>query len=149
MIRYALKCTDGHGFESWFESGDAFDKLLGRGLITCPHCGVTAVEKAIMAPRVAPTRAAPAQQDPQDAGPPRTTPADAPPEALIAKMRAHLEANSEYVGDDFATAAREMHEGRAPERSIHGEAKAKEAKALIEDGIPVAPLPFSPTRKMN
>lgn len=140
MIRYALKCAEGHGFDSWFESADAFDKLSARGLVTCPHCGATKVEKAIMAPRVSTASEA--------ADAPALAP-ETPGENAIAKMRAHVEANSEYVGQDFARAARDMHDGLEPERSIHGEAKLEEAKALIEDGVPVAPLPFTPTRKVN
>jgi hypothetical protein len=64
-------------------------------------------------------------------------------------MRRYIEENSDYVGADFATEARAMHEGNAPERAIHGEARLDEARALLEDGIPVAPLPFKPSRKIN
>jgi hypothetical protein len=70
-------------------------------------------------------------------------------EQAIAEMRAQVEQNSEYVGTNFAIEARSMHLGDAPERAIYGEAKPEEAKSLIEDGIPVTPLPFMPTRKSN
>lgn len=140
MIRYALKCAKGHGFDSWFESAAAFDKLSARRLVTCPQCGATKVDKAIMAPRVSTGSEVAVQPDLKP---------DTPAEDAIAKMRAHVEANSEYVGKDFARAARDMHDGLEPERSIHGEAKLEEAKSLIEDGVPVAPLPFTPTRKVN
>jgi hypothetical protein len=70
-------------------------------------------------------------------------------EQAVAKLRAEVEANSDYVGVEFAAEARKIHEGEAPARAIYGEAKLDEAKALIEDGVPVLPLPFTPKRKMN
>ena len=65
------------------------------------------------------------------------------------ELRRHVEENSDYVGESFATTARAMHEGKIPERSIHGEARPDEARQLIEDGIPVAPLPFRAPRKLS
>ncbi|NBR89513.1 MAG: DUF1178 family protein [Rhodobacteraceae bacterium] len=143
MIRFALKCPQGHQFESWFQSSEAFDKLKARGLVACTECGDAQVEKALMAPAVklAPEATAPAER-------PLATPASEI-EAKLKEMKTHLEQNSEYVGMNFATEARKMHAGNAPERAIWGEAKPAEAKKLIEDGVPVAPLPFLPTRKSN
>ncbi|MGL5008851.1 MAG: DUF1178 family protein, partial [Paracoccaceae bacterium] len=77
-----------------------------------------------------------------------TTPRDTKEHALAA-LRAKVEAESDYVGPNFAAEARAIHAGDAPERAIYGEARFEEAKALIEDGVPVAPLPFIPTRKAN
>lgn len=70
-------------------------------------------------------------------------------ERAMAEMKRQVEENSEYVGDTFAEEARAMHLGDAPERAIHGEANLKEAKELIDDGVPVVPLPFAPKRKTN
>ena len=70
-------------------------------------------------------------------------------ERAIAKMKSEIEANSDYVGMNFAAEARAIHDGDAPARSIYGEAKPADAKALLEDGVAVAPLPFTPTRKSN
>lgn len=67
----------------------------------------------------------------------------------LGDLRRKVEENSDYVGKDFASEARAMHLGDAPERAIHGEAKPEEAKALIEEGIPVVPLPFGRSRKTN
>ena len=67
----------------------------------------------------------------------------------IAALRRQIEENSEYVGMNFAAEARAIHAGDAPERAIHGEAKPDEARAMIEEGLPVAPLPFLPARKVN
>lgn len=71
------------------------------------------------------------------------------PAELIRKLRHEVETNSDYVGDRFATEARAIHEGSSPKRSIWGEARREDARKLVEDGIPVSPLPFTPQRKMN
>ncbi len=157
MINYTLKCANDHRFDSWFQSAAAFDKLKAAGMVACAVCGDTNVEKAMMAPRVRPARSAAAKPQaptsapapqPASAPGPLSQPASAAEQALK-ELRAHVEANSDYVGKDFASEARAMHEGDAPERPIYGEAKVEEAKALIEDGVPVAPLPFNIGRKTN
>jgi hypothetical protein len=70
-------------------------------------------------------------------------------EAKLAALRRQIEANSDYVGMNFVTEARRIHAGEAPDRAIHGEARPDEARQMIEDGLPVAPLPFLPGRKVN
>ncbi len=143
MIRYALTCANDHGFESWFQSAEAFDRLVASGMVSCAVCGSDKVTKTLMAPSVRPARKAaeaPAK--------PLTTPQN-PAEMALAAMRRQIEENSDYVGMNFAAEARAIHDGEAPERSIYGEARADEARKLIEDGVPVAPLPFLPARKTN
>lgn len=136
MIRYDLRCAKGHHFDGWFRSSDAYDSLRAAGQITCTTCGATEVEKAMMAPAVS-------QKERK-----LTAPRDAT-ESALEKLRAHVEANSDYVGLQFADQARAMHEGILPARQIHGEARPDEARKLIEDGVPVAPLPFLPRQKAN
>ncbi|MBW4983731.1 DUF1178 family protein [Mameliella sp. CS4] len=147
MIQYSLKCADGHQFDSWFQSASAFDKLQAAGHVACAICGSEQVEKALMAPRVGQGDKA-GQGDAPEPEQPLSKP-KSPAEQALAALKAHVEANSDYVGTRFAQEARAMHAGEAPERPIWGEAKGNEAKALIEDGIKVAPLPFTPTRKSN
>lgn len=132
MIKFSLKCAQGHSFESWFQSGAAYDKLCAAGHVACPVCGTAKVEKALMAP---------AAQTKPAADPDRT--------AKLQALRQQVEANADYVGDNFAQEARAMYLGNIPDRPIYGEAKPAEAKALLEDGVPVLPLPFMPTRKTN
>lgn len=150
MIQYSLKCSEGHSFDSWFQSAEAYDKLAAAGMVTCAICGGSQVEKAIMTPRVRPARSA--------ATAPQTTEAEpevklgvptSDMEKAVAEVRKQIEENSDYVGKDFASEARAMHEGDAPERSIYGEANLEDAKSLIDDGVPVTPLPFLPNRKTN
>lgn len=151
MIRYALACSSGHAFESWFADAAAYDTLLRAGQVACPVCGSPKVEKALMAPAVRPARKAaqpPAAAADADARPSLSQPASEMEEALAA-LRRQVEENSEYVGMNFVAEARRIHDGAAPERSIYGEAKPDEARRLMEDGVPVAPLPFLPARKTN
>jgi len=133
MIKFTLKCTNDPGFESWFQSGAAFDSLHARGLVNCPVCATNDVTKALMAPAVSLA--------------PGSAPADLP--ARLAALREEVETHSNYVGSDFATQARAMYVGDIPDRPIHGEARIDEAKALIDDGVPILPLPFIPSRKVN
>lgn len=142
MIRYALKCDKAHAFDSWFQSAAAFDALVAGGRVACPACGSVTVEKALMAPTVQADRAAPTEPGPLAA------PASEM-EAALAALKREIEANSEYVGLNFAAEARKIHAGAAPERAIYGEAKLEEARKLVEEGVPVAPLPFMPPRKVN
>jgi hypothetical protein len=154
MIRYDLRCDQGHTFDSWFQSSASFDGLKSGGHLSCPFCASSTVEKALMAPSVARTDATRPQDGIPlaDAGAPHEPPALATAEQraqALAELRRRIEANSDYVGLSFATEARRMHAGDIPGRPIHGEAHPDEARQLIEDGIPVAPLPFIPTRRQN
>ncbi len=137
MIRYTLRCHEGHAFESWFASADAYDKLAQAGLVECSHCGSAQVEKTLMSPAVRPTDKALSPQKRQEI------------ETKLKALRDEVEKNSTYVGANFATEARAMHEGASPERAIHGEANLAEVKDLIEEGVPVLPLPFLPKRRTN
>ena len=133
MIRYTLKCKKGHSFESWFKGSDAFDTLLKAGQVTCAVCGTSKVEKSIMAPSVgggSPEEDAPLSK-PQS-----------PAEAALVQMRQHLRENSDYVGKEFADEARRIHIGESEQRGIWGEATPDDAKALKDEGIPVAPIPW-------
>jgi hypothetical protein len=146
MIRYTLKCASDHGFDSWFQSADSYDTLVAAGHVSCPVCGVTQVEKALMAPRVSHGDADPAPPNP---GAPDLSAPGSEMERAMAELRRRVEENSDYVGARFVTEARSMHEGTSPERAIYGEARPDEVVKLLEDGVPVAPLPFMPSRKTN
>ncbi|WP_128254362.1 DUF1178 family protein [Falsirhodobacter deserti] len=133
MIRYALKCSRGHAFESWFQSAAAFDALKAARHVSCPDCGDASIDKALMAPAVKHALTDPAMDR----------------EKALAELRRQVEANSDDVGMNFVTEARRMHEGDVPARAIHGIARLDEARQLLKDGIPVAPLPFMPRRNTN
>ena len=143
MIRFALKCDKDHRFESWFQSGSAFEDLSNRHLVQCPECGSSVVTKSLMAPKVSVSEGEDRTPQPMASDP------DPKLAEAIQNLRTHVEQNSDYVGQDFAREARSMHEGETPHRAIYGEVNKKEAKSLIEDGVPAVPLPFIPRQKTN
>jgi hypothetical protein len=126
MIRYALVCENEDEFEGWFASSDAFDQQSGSGQIACPVCGAVSVRKAPMAPSIV--------------SPKRKTAAKERAKA-VAALRKHLAEDVDYVGDKFAEEARAIHAGDAEDRPIWGQSTLADAKTLIEEGVPVAPLP--------
>lgn len=161
MIRYALVCEAGHEFESWFASANSFDAQARRGLVSCAHCGSSRVAKAIMAPSIArrdrDRTPAPDAPPPADAGAPAATQAPGPVTLLderqralremVRALRAEIDSKTENLGRAFPEEARRIHEGEAPRRSIRGEATPEEARALIEDGVEILPLPMLPDER--
>lgn len=141
MIVFDLRCGAGHVFEAWFGSSTAYEEQRAGGLVACPLCGSAEIEKAVMAPNVG------AKGNQRSAVPART---DEPPTpaavkaalAAMAAAQARALEKSQWVGTAFADKARAMHVGDAPETPIHGQASLAEAKALAEEGVPIAPLPF-------
>lgn len=131
-----LQCAHGHAFEGWFASEDDFQGQLGRGLVTCPVCGDSAVVKQLSAPRLNLGASAPPAPN---TGP--GVPAERSAQAAVLQRIRQLLAQSEDVGARFAAEARRIHAGEAPERSIRGQATVDEAAELLEEGIPVLPLP--------
>jgi hypothetical protein len=139
MIRYALLCEHDHEFEGWFGASSDFDDQQARGLLECPMCGSKAVRKAIMAPALAGTKSRSQNNSPAQNH-------QVMMEA-VSRIRRHVEENFDDVGDAFATEARAIHEGKAEERGIYGQATSQEVRALVEDGVPIAPLPPEPKPK--
>ena len=155
MISYTLKCDQGHSFDSWFASADAFDALEKSGHLACAMCGSAKVQKSLMAPQVRTAKKKapePAQKDaatPAEAAVPVLSTPQSDVERAVQELRQKVEANSDYVGKDFVKEARAMHDGEKPERAIYGEARLDQAKALAEEGVPVMPLPFRPKQKLT
>ncbi len=136
MIKYALGCAGGHEFESWFPDSAAYEKQRKRLLVACPECGSTAVDKAIMAPAVVGDRSPPD-------GPPANL-LDAKrrkAREMVVRLRQEIEANTDDVGGKVPEVARAIHAGDEPERAIRGQASPDEARALIEEGVGVMPIP--------
>lgn len=142
MIRYTLKCPDGHHSDAWFSDSATFDRLKKIGQISCGVCGKSdGVEKALMAPKVK----IPETEKQLNA----LSAPEHPLEKELKSLRSKIETEADFVGDRFAQEARDMHLGETEHRPIWGNAKPEEAKSLIEDGVPVAPLPFVPSKKSN
>jgi hypothetical protein len=124
MIVFDLQCRDGgETFEAWFRSNADYEEQLEAGLVQCPFCQSQSVEKAPMAPRV-PRKAAQSSFE------------------RLAAMQAELLKDSRWVGDKFVDTARAMHSGEMAPQQVHGSATLEQAKSLVDDGIPVAPLPL-------
>jgi hypothetical protein len=141
MIKYALICDLEHGFEGWFGSSADYDDQHAKGLLECPVCGSRAVRKQMMAPALSGTKKTVRGET---AGPSRTMMMEA-----MGALRRHVEENFDDVGDTFAREARAIHEGKAEQRGIYGQATSKEVRELVEDGVPVAPLPPDPPKKTD
>ena len=138
MIKFTLVCDQDHEFESWFPDSASYDEQARRGFVTCPNCNSHRIAKAPMAPAVV-TRAR----------------SEAPPARLLDErakglreamttLRREIEARTDDVGAAFPQMARAIHSGEAPERAIRGQANLAEVKALIEEGVHIAPIPALP-----
>lgn len=139
MILFKLRCGAGHEFEAWFRDGATYERQAQRGLIACPDCGDKSVEKAPMAPRLGRAAAASPTADPK---------APLPPEQLrrmLQQLRRQVESHCDYVGERFAEEARRIHKGESDPRGIYGEASEEESRALADEGIEVARIPWVPS----
>lgn len=116
-------CTGGETFEAWFRSNADYDEQSAAGLVQCPFCESTHVAKAPMAPSV------PAKSS-------------RGPLAKLAAMQTEMLKGSRWVGDQFAETARAIHSGEIEPEQVHGQATIAEARSLVDDGVPVAPLPL-------
>ena len=155
MIRYALRCGQDHTFESWFQDSAAFDAQVRRKLVTCPLCNSTEIEKAIMAPRIvgrkgraketpAPPVPAAATEAPAAESTPLLMAQERELRVKLKELRDHIVKNADNVGERFPNEARKMHYGEIEHRPIYGEASNEEARALIDEGVEVSPLPVLP-----
>jgi len=169
MIHYTVRCSHAHEFDGWFKDSVSFDRLSRRGLVECPTCGDTKVERALMAPAVATREALPVPLPattppaPQVQGQPQGQPQRQPPQAqpsapmamtggaipdqmraMLQRMRAEVEKHCDYVGPEFAEEARKIHRGECDKRSIYGETTPEQAEALSEDGIEFSRIPWVP-----
>lgn len=150
MIHYQLRCGQSHSFDGWFKDSASFDKQAKRGLIECPECGGTDVERALMTPAVAKRAPAPEVETPAPApaaaAPPAPPPLPVPAKvmAVLQKLRAEVEKNCDYVGPDFADQARAMHRGEVEPKGIYGETTQDEAQALEDEGIDFGRIPWVP-----
>ena len=155
MIRYALVCDEAHEFESWFASAGAYDEQARRGFVTCPYCNSPRVSKAIMAPNVArrdredatpaPAAVQPSQERSQDMLLVDSKMAEV--RAMVRALREKIMEHTTDVGAAFPEEARKIHDGESEARPIRGQASWEEARALIEDGVEIMPIPPSPDER--
>jgi hypothetical protein len=140
LIRFSLSCANGHGFEGWFGSSQAFDDQQSSGQLACPSCGSTHIHKALMAPAVSTARKK------ESVRVSAHVPPGPEPEPLVVmrKLRQQLIEGADYVGDRFAEEARRIHYNEVEKRGIYGEASPEDVRSLAEEGIAFHPLPVLP-----
>jgi len=144
MIKYQLQCDRAHEFEAWFKSISDFDRQAGSGLVACPACGSTSVERRAMAPAIVRRHSAtPSAGDAMQATA-GGSPGALPPIDVLRAWKRQVLANSEDVGEKFADEARKIHYGDADERAIRGQTTPEDAEALHEEGVPFGILPVLP-----
>lgn len=149
MIKYALRCGNGHGFEGWFSAIADYDAQAEAGKLECPVCGSADVEKALMAPNVTTGRSRDAVRDQKLAAFHKGL------NEAARRARDYVHEHAEPVGRGFPEEARKIHYGEAKERAIYGQATLDEAKALTDEGIEIAPVPQpddegpAPAKKLN
>ncbi|MEL6919454.1 MAG: DUF1178 family protein [Pseudomonadota bacterium] len=141
-MKFTLVCHDSHEFEAWFRSNDDYETQAKRGFVECPHCGSAQVQKALMAPSVATGRSKDERREVV-----MMAAAQAAQAEYITKLReltTKVKANAKDVGENFATEARQMHEGDKTPAPIYGKASHTEVEELLEDGVEIMPLPDLP-----
>jgi hypothetical protein len=137
VITYSLVCDNSHKFDAWFKSAEAYEEQHGRGIVTCPMCNSTRVEKALMAPALS-------RSNPDKVSLSSGHPMQAEIREMMRAMRRKVTSEADYVGDKFAEEARKIHFKEADARGIYGEATRDEVAELIDDGVDFLPLPHLP-----
>ena len=136
MILFDLRCANDHQFEGWFRDSAAYESQAGSGEVSCPVCGDSAIEKALMAPRVTKTK--------KKRRGARTAVHAGQYMKALSELRKHVEANCEHVGEKFAEEARKIHYGETEARNIYGEATEKESTELKDEGVEFERIPWTP-----
>lgn len=160
MIVFDLRCKKDHVFEAWFKDSATFQEQVEAGVVRCPVCGSKRVEKALMAPNVTsrrqnkeassslPATAGEPAMPPAEAGGSVTTNADLEKVTevmrALTELRENVERECDYVGADFAEEARKIHYGETEARGIYGESSDEDAKALEDEGVEFARVPWIP-----
>lgn len=153
MIRYQLRCCSDHEFEGWFRDSTAYEQQLSAGFLTCPYCGTSQVDRALMAPAVHTVRHDRKKQAEDKVKPPGETPQPSPealppvPDvalALLQRLRREVEANCENMKDRFADEALRIHRGEVQERGIYGTVTEEDREMLEEEGVETMVLPWTP-----
>ncbi len=148
MIKFSLRCNHDHNFDSWFMSSEAFEKLKASGMLSCPVCGSSKVKKNIMTPQVQSLSTRRKDTEEKSESPPPSIPITRAMQKWQ-ELQKLIDKTFDHVGDNFVTEVRAMDAGEIPKRSVIGDASINDAIELLEDGIPVAPVPWIDKRKAN
>ncbi len=135
MIKYNLKCSNNHEFESWFSNSEEFDKLNKKKLLECIYCSSKNINKSIMAPMIS------GGKSKEDAATFKSERFLSQKNDLL-KIRDYIEKNFEFVGDNFSKKVREIYYDKQTKKSIYGSATAEEREELAEEGIDLLTIPW-------
>ena len=135
MIKFLLKCSDKHEFESWFSDSKEFDKLNKRELLECIFCSSTKIQKSIMAPMVS---GAKSKKDSSNFLDTKLL----NEKNKLSKLREYVEKNFEFVGDKFSQKVREVYYDKKNQKSIYGTTTQEEREELSEEGIDLLSIPW-------
>ena len=157
MKVYNLACPLDHRFEGWFASEADCLAQQEKGMLACPVCDSTDINRMPSAPHIARSSSTELAVSKSDAD---NLSGDVV--ALTGSDHSHLEAQvqaaflkgmrelmgrSEDVGNSFAEEARKIHYKESPERSIRGQTTLDEAESLREEGIDILAMPMIPAFK--
>ena len=131
MIAYDITCENGHTFEGWFNNSSSFEDQRSRGLIDCPYCASTRIE------RIPSTFAIGNRQKPQEQA------ADTSPQlTVMMQVQRYIEKYFQDVGQRFAEEAFKIHYGQAERRNIRGTTTQQEEEQLKEEGVAFLKIPI-------
>ena len=135
MIKYNLKCKNGHEFESWFSNSEEFDKLNKKKMLECIYCSSKKVEKSIMSPMISGVK-------PKDHANNLFEKQLLDEKNNLFKLRKYIEQNFEYVGDKFSEKVRDVYYDKRTKKSIYGTTTPEEREELAEEGIDLLSIPW-------
>ena len=135
MIKYNLKCSNGHEFESWFSHSNEFDKLNKKKLLDCIYCSSKKIQKSIMAPMISGGKLK------EDSMSLLNEQISSKKNELL-QIRKYIEKNFEFVGDKFSQKVREVYYSKENKKSIYGTTTPEERDELAEEGIDLISIPW-------
>ena len=136
MIKYNLKCHNGHEFESWFSDSNEFDNLKRKKLLECIYCSSKKIIKSIMAPMISGSR------ESNNKNINNLNKSLKNQRNQLLQLRKFIENNCEFVGDNFSNKVREVFYNKKSKKMIYGTTSSEERKELEEEGIDLLSIPW-------
>jgi len=128
MIAFDLMCANGHVFECWFKDSASYEEQKSSGIINCPVCNDTQVEK-VLSPFMVKTNGAEKKKE-------------VDPQQVLHAVEDFIEKHFEDVGVDFTKEALKIHYGETKKRNIKGTATSDEETLLKKEGIHFFKIPI-------
>ena len=132
MIKYQLRCRCNHEFEGWFPNSKEYTRQKNQGMIQCPMCDSTEVDKAIMAPNIKKAKPKKLPDDYMVMG--------ESAESILRKLNKKIKKDFQDVGKNFAKEARKAHKGKRDQK-FYGKPTKEETNKLLDEGIDLFAVP--------